>query len=204
MANFTATWTAEGIAELKRLWADGVSTPDIAKALGNGLTKNSVISKARRIGLAPHANRRLRVLSPEMRAERRRLIHGMLTEGKPVEEIAATLGVTAKTARKIGSGLGLMMPGADAPRKSIKGTRQGPLRRERPPVPPDAIPFLDTRDATTFRAGRCKFPVDGQDVVSKFLFCGHATSVGTVYCATHNAVAYDQFPVRQQQFAMRR
>ena len=45
-------WTAENIATLTRLWEEGQSARAIALALGDNLSRNAVIGKARRLGLA--------------------------------------------------------------------------------------------------------------------------------------------------------
>ncbi len=45
------TWTPEKITDLKRLWDEGLSTAVIGSQLD--ITKNSVVGKARRLGLAP-------------------------------------------------------------------------------------------------------------------------------------------------------
>lgn len=47
-------WTAERIAELHRLWAEGHSTAQIARMLGCG--KNAVMSKAHRLRLPSRPN----------------------------------------------------------------------------------------------------------------------------------------------------
>lgn|SRR6185312_429846 len=44
-------WTAEAVAKLTSLWAEGKSTSQIAARLGNGITRNAVIGKLHRIGL---------------------------------------------------------------------------------------------------------------------------------------------------------
>lgn len=44
-------WTDERVAELRRLWPFGYRAGQIATMLGDGLTKNAVIGKRRRIGL---------------------------------------------------------------------------------------------------------------------------------------------------------
>lgn len=53
-------WTPERTAKLRAMWADGFSTPYIAKLLGGGISHNSVIGKAHRLGLGDHANTRNR------------------------------------------------------------------------------------------------------------------------------------------------
>lgn len=52
MENQKFTWTDENIKKLKVLWEQKVLTQNIANAIGKGCTKNAVIGKARRLGLA--------------------------------------------------------------------------------------------------------------------------------------------------------
>jgi len=45
-------WTEERVALLKECWAEGLSASQIAERLGGGTTRNAVIGKAHRLGLA--------------------------------------------------------------------------------------------------------------------------------------------------------
>ena len=47
-------WTDERVEQLKSLWAEGLSASQIARALG-GVTRNAVIGKVHRLGLAGRA-----------------------------------------------------------------------------------------------------------------------------------------------------
>ncbi|HEV2364090.1 MAG TPA: GcrA family cell cycle regulator [Caulobacteraceae bacterium] len=47
-------WTDERVENLKKLWLDGLSASQIAKALG-GVTRNAVIGKVHRLGLSGRA-----------------------------------------------------------------------------------------------------------------------------------------------------
>ena len=49
------TWTDDRIDTLKRCWKDGLSASQIAQRLG-GVTRNAVIGKVHRIGLAGRGN----------------------------------------------------------------------------------------------------------------------------------------------------
>lgn len=55
-------WTDDQIEDLKRLWSDGKSATEIAKFLGNGLTRSAVLGKVHRLKLkkrmveAPRSN----------------------------------------------------------------------------------------------------------------------------------------------------
>ena len=45
-------WTDERITLLKQYWEEGRSASQIAEILGEGLSRNAVIGKAHRLGLA--------------------------------------------------------------------------------------------------------------------------------------------------------
>lgn len=49
-------WTDERVETLKKLWLDGLSASQIAKALGGGVTRNAVIGKVHRLGLSGRAS----------------------------------------------------------------------------------------------------------------------------------------------------
>src|SRR5438874_4887521 len=74
----TMSWTDERVELLKKLWADGLSASQIAAELG-GITRNAVIGKVHRLGLAGRAKspssssprpRKARPHSPMMRVPR--------------------------------------------------------------------------------------------------------------------------------------
>jgi GcrA cell cycle regulator len=52
MAEASLTWTKERIDLLTKLWSEGLSASQIAAELGESVSRNAVISKAHRLGLA--------------------------------------------------------------------------------------------------------------------------------------------------------
>src|SRR5215212_989389 len=52
MADAGMTWTEERVVLLRKLWGEGLSAGQIAAELGGAMTRNAVISKAHRLGLA--------------------------------------------------------------------------------------------------------------------------------------------------------
>ena len=48
-------WTEDRVEQLKSLWTEGLSASQIARALGGGVTRNAVIGKVHRLGLAGRA-----------------------------------------------------------------------------------------------------------------------------------------------------
>jgi GcrA cell cycle regulator len=72
------SWTDERVERLKKLWAEGLSASQIAAELG-GITRNAVIGKVHRLGLAGRAKspasaaprpRKARASSPMLRISR--------------------------------------------------------------------------------------------------------------------------------------
>lgn len=51
----TAGWTEDRVGALTKLWLEGQSASQIAKALGGGVTRNAVIGKVHRLGLSGRA-----------------------------------------------------------------------------------------------------------------------------------------------------
>ncbi len=49
------SWTEERVGALKKLWLEGQSASQIAKQLGDGVTRNAVIGKVHRLGLSGRA-----------------------------------------------------------------------------------------------------------------------------------------------------
>jgi GcrA cell cycle regulator len=50
----TGFWTDERIDQLTELWCAGMSGAAVAREIGDGCTRNAVIGKANRLGLAAH------------------------------------------------------------------------------------------------------------------------------------------------------
>jgi GcrA cell cycle regulator len=68
-------WTAERVRTLERLWLEGLTAVEIARSLAGGVTRNAVIGKAHRLGLAkrrsPAVNRSGRAVRAPMARVRR-------------------------------------------------------------------------------------------------------------------------------------
>jgi len=66
-------WTDNRIAVLKKLWIEGLSASEIARELGGGATRNSVIGKVHRLKLAtrPSVVQRRDPKPPKPRKERK-------------------------------------------------------------------------------------------------------------------------------------
>lgn len=61
------SWTEERVELLRKLWGEGLSASQVAAELGPGITRNAVIGKIHRLGLAERAKS---ATSPRPRAPR--------------------------------------------------------------------------------------------------------------------------------------
>ena len=75
-------WTEERVEQLKGLWNEGLSASQIARALG-GVSRNAVIGKVHRLGLAGRA---APARSERPRAQRRAAIHAAPALPEVIEE----------------------------------------------------------------------------------------------------------------------
>ncbi|MFN3370174.1 MAG: GcrA family cell cycle regulator [Sphingomonadaceae bacterium] len=165
-------WTDERIARLKQYWEEGCSASQIAELLGEGLSRNAVIGKAHRLGLAARP-------SPlktgegkadgkaEPRAER------AAPRPKPAAKPAAPEAPAARAAT----------PPAE-PRQATAPAPDPAPRAAGAPRPKGArVTLLDLNDRI------CKWPIGHPDEAD-FHFCGKPVSPGFPYCGEHCLIAY--------------
>jgi GcrA cell cycle regulator len=78
-------WTDDRVDQLKSLWTEGLSASQIARVLGEGITRNAVIGKVHRLGLAGRATPS-RVERPRLPSPPRLHIRAREPEPPVVEE----------------------------------------------------------------------------------------------------------------------
>lgn len=76
------SWTDERVALLKQLWGEGKTAAQIAKELGNGVTRNAVIGKAHRLKLSGR-------VSPIQQNEKTPVAKKEQTPQQPIKKIIA-------------------------------------------------------------------------------------------------------------------
>lgn len=187
-------WTDERIAALKQYWEEGRSASQIAEVLGEGLSRNAVIGKAHRLGLASRP-------SPLKTGE-----------GKSGEAKAAK--PAAKAEPKAAAPRAAPAPRAEAPaapRPAVAATPATPQPQPAPVAAPSFQPVPQAaRPATPPRAKGarvtlldlndriCKWPIGHPDEAD-FHFCGKPVNPGFPYCGEHCLVAYQaQMPRRDR------
>jgi GcrA cell cycle regulator len=206
-----SAWTQDELATLTRLWTAGIIAREIMADLP-GRSRSSILGQVNRMGMTGRARK-----TPPPRPfvsrvdndHRIAVILDVQRHGGTSRDAALRLGLRPDTARKAALRLGVPFgtetrckaprkphsgpkpkPGT-RDRKSVKGVHQAPLRRTEAPPPAGAIGLMQLRDETMFGSGTCKWPVnDG----NPFLFCGHKTTLGNVYCGYHRSIAYAGHP----------
>ena len=86
---FAMGWNDERVATLRKLWAEGLSASQIAKQLG-GVTRNAVIGKVHRLGLAGRATPSRPAKRP-VRAARPRVISPTAPRLRPASSMPAVM-----------------------------------------------------------------------------------------------------------------
>lgn len=157
------SWTQAQLRELRQRWSRGVPASQIARALGGGISRNAVLAKVRRLGLAarrtherrPSARSTIRAISFDAIPDRLRprKHHSNREQPRyPTWVIAASPYVED--------------PGLDA-----------------------AIPVPQRRTLIELSGQTCRWPV-GDPASPDFFFCGGATHDAHPYCRDHCARAY--------------
>ncbi len=77
-------WTEERVAKLTKLWSDGLSASQIARALGD-VTRNAVIGRVHRLGLSGRT-KRIRSDRPRVSRKRRKSPLPLISIPETVEE----------------------------------------------------------------------------------------------------------------------
>jgi GcrA cell cycle regulator len=180
--DMTNGWTDDRVAILKKLWTEGLSASQIAKQLG-GVTRNAVIGKVHRLGLAGRA-------APSRPVKR---ITVPIARVRPVAASTpiAAASLLAKAARS--KEAELTIEAGVAPDADTLAAAQPPK-----PIKPKARVVRDGEIIGVLQLGpnMCKWPI-GDPGDSDFGFCGSQCSSAAVYCEEHAAIAFQPAMARR-------
>ena len=172
-------WTDERVETLKTLWNEGQSASQIAAALG-GVTRNAVIGKVHRLGLASRAQPKA--------AE------------KPAKAAAPAPATEAKKPK-----LKAVEKTEPAPAPAAKPAPKPVVQAGFPHPPAPSEPLVDLADVDAaakklslmeLNERTCKWPI-GDPSKGEFYFCGHPAAPGKPYCSSHVAAAYQPMSSRR-------
>jgi GcrA cell cycle regulator len=163
------SWTEERVELLRKLWGDGLSASQVAAELGPGITRNAVIGKIHRLGLAERAKT---AAAPRPRSA---------VKGAAARQPAPAQIVAAAAPRAGGHAVHGNVALAYAPQAMVVAR-----------VAPEdvVIPLSERVTLMELRESMCRWPM-GDPTTPEFRFCGAKSPIGAgPYCAHHSRVAY--------------
>ncbi len=197
------SWTEERVELLKKMWAEGQSASQIAKALG-GVTRNAVIGKVHRLGLS---NRTGGGGAAPVKPEQPRAAEPSVAEVGPEEiEDEAAPEPEASPAQPAPE------PQPSAAVVTIPVPTRKPIVPAGQPLPPQpsaneiSPEALASQREVEKKARKlslmeltertCKWPI-GDPATSNFWFCGLPVQHGKPYCEAHVGVAFQPMSSRR-------
>ncbi len=169
------SWTEERVELLRQLWLDGQSASQISAALGAGLTRNAVIGKVHRLGLAGRA--KAPAAQPNATAAAAPKAHAAPRRANGATARPATAAVMAPPAMVRGN-IALAVNAEAAPEAQ-------PVRNEEEVV----IPLSLRVTIVDLEQSMCRWPL-GDPTSPDFRYCGSPSNGTTPYCRPHGALAY--------------
>jgi GcrA cell cycle regulator len=167
-------WTDDAIAQLRALWAEGLSTAEIGRRMM--ISKNAVVGKAHRLSLSARP-------SP-IRREASAVVPAPMPPRRLTGPTLPPLGAPPAPA---------IAPAAPAALPVPTVARVRP-----PPVAPALAPVrAPSRPA---RTAACCWPI-GEPGTPSFHFCGGDAAPGKPYCAEHAQIAYVKVRDRREEAA---
>jgi GcrA cell cycle regulator len=163
------TWTEERVELLTRLWNEGLSASRIAAELGGSITRNAVIGKVHRLGLAGRGKANAPAARGRKAAEPS---DASAAEPLPEEDIEPAVVEAAPPAG------GAAAPVSPAP------DRVG-------------VPVSDRVTIMELREFMCRWPI-GDPTTAEFRYCGGRAITGLPYCGHHAQVAYQPAAERKR------
>lgn len=179
------SWTDDRVELLSKLWQDGLSASQIAREMGGAITRNAVIGKVHRMGLAGRAK------TPSQVPTR--------SKAKPIS--SASIGGNGGTSRP-SMGLGAtranvnmrpsapMVSGNNALAMSLSPMITPDIQPRYQPASEVVIPISERVTIMELREAMCKWPL-GDPLHADFRYCGaKAPAGGAPYCTSHSQMAY--------------
>lgn len=162
----TEAWTPERVERLKKEWAAGTSAGRISVILG-GVSRNAVIGKVHRLGLARRATTSRNLCYRTKRAQ------------------FAHINNKCESLKRMFAARGIPKSGLLAAKSlAIRGLSSlDPL-----PLPERQASDIGRKSIVDVEAGECRFPVTQDD--GKHLCCADKAVAGLPYCAAHARRCY--------------
>ncbi|MBV1700569.1 MAG: GcrA cell cycle regulator [Hyphomicrobiales bacterium] len=164
------SWTDERIETLRQLWLEGLSASKIASRLGSNITRNAVIGKVHRMGMA----------------NREKTTDQLPTRARNPDAPRNTMPVTGHGGGGGGGGVRGNTALATDMVTAIASLPQVQTKTAEAVV----IPMTERVTIMELRESMCRWPI-GDPMSSDFRYCGSRSPIGSgPYCAGHAQIAY--------------
>ena len=163
-------WTDQRVSLLTKMWGDGKTAAEIAKELGEGVTRNAVIGKAHRLKLSGRASpiqsaKATVKKTKEQGNTKTRAVKTKAVDTSPVDIVAAKAKQKPKPVRA--------QSAAAHSKQDIEIIKNKGQR----------IPLSELTERM------CRWPI-GDPNDEDFGFCAAASEAGVSYCPEHGQIAY--------------
>jgi GcrA cell cycle regulator len=167
------SWTDERVEQLRQHWLEGMSASQIATLLGHGLTRNAVIGKVHRLGLAGRAKSPSTAPSRPRAPSSQQRVH----RAAPSPTTVAPRVVRGATALAL------------APRTETEAEPQA--------YDSVVLPMSLRVTIVELKEAMCRWPL-GDPASPDFRYCGSPVANGP-YCAHHGRLAYQPAQDRRRE-----
>ena len=166
------SWTDERVELLRQAWMEGRTASQIANLLGHGLTRNAVIGKVHRLGLAGRAK------APGAA--------GTPARSSPSQQAARPV-VSPRAAPA-----GRIVRGATA----LAIQPQTVIEAEPQEIESVVLPMSVRVTIVELKEAMCRWPL-GDPTSPEFRYCGSPSHAGP-YCSYHGGLAYQPADARRR------
>lgn len=166
------SWTDERVEQLRQAWMEGKSASQIANLLGNGLTRNAVIGKVHRLGLAGRA------------------------------KAAGATGTPARSSPSQQSVRQVVSPRSAPAARIVRGATalatqpQTVIDAEPQEIESVVLPMSVRVTIVELKEAMCRWPL-GDPTSPEFRYCGSPSHAGP-YCIYHGGLAYQPTDSRRR------
>ena len=167
------SWTDERVDQLRQAWMEGKSASQIASLLGNGLTRNAVIGKVHRLGLAGRAKTPSAAPAHTRSSQAQ---HGGRSHAPRVAPQPAARIVRGATALAV--------------------QPQALAAAEPQEIQSVVVPMSVRVTIVELKKAMCRWPL-GDPTSPEFRYCGSPTHAGP-YCRYHGGLAYQPADSRRR------
>jgi len=184
------SWTDEKVELLRQLWLDGRSASQISAALGQGLTRNAVIGKVHRLGLAGRAKSSSSAAPGS----------SGLPRAAPPRRMSPRAASSGGGAVSSGSGGGGISSGHVVHGNTVMAMMHDTAVEAQPArVKEDVVVPMSLRvTIVELKEAMCRWPL-GDPTSAEFRYCGSPAPGVAPYCTYHGKLAYQPVQDRRRE-----